>query len=79
MTEEGIVANDPVTGTRVLLGYDSVTRTVGPISKMFDSATNKWIALSGAAKAGIDFVDDAKVAVLQTFAAEKYLTVTLVK
>ena len=46
---------------------------------MFDSAGNKWIALSGAAKAGIDFVDDAKVATLQTFAAEKYLAVTPVK
>ena len=79
MTEGGIVADDPVTGTRVLLAYDPVAKTVGSIGKMFDSAGNKWIALSGAAKAGIDFVDGAKVATLQTFAAEKYLAVTLVK
>jgi hypothetical protein len=79
MTEEGIVADDPVTGTRVLLAYDPVAKTVGSIGKIFDTTGKKWIALSGAAKAGIDFVDDAKVAVLQTFAAQKYLTVTLVK
>jgi hypothetical protein len=79
MTEEGIVANDPVTGLRVLLGYDAATKAVGPISKIFDPAGNKWITLGNAAKAGIASVDEAKVAALQTFAAEKYLTVTVVK
>jgi hypothetical protein len=76
MTEEG---NDPVTGLRVLLGYDAATKAVGPISKIFDPAGNKWITLGNAAKAGIASVDEAKVAALQTFAAEKYLTVTVVK
>jgi hypothetical protein len=76
MTEGGIVANDPLTATRVLLSYDSATKTIG---KMFDPASKKWIALSDAAKAGIDFVDDVKVAVLQAFTAKQHLTVTLIK
>jgi hypothetical protein len=79
ITEGGIVADDPVTGTRVLLAYDPVAKTIGSIGKIFDSAGKKWIAPGDAAKAGIEFVDDAKLAPLQTFTAEKYLTVTLVK
>ncbi|QQO33647.1 hypothetical protein JJC00_34965 [Bradyrhizobium diazoefficiens] len=79
MTESGIVADDPVTGTSVLLAYDSAAKTVGPISKIFDFTHNKWIALSGAANAGIDFVDEAKIAALQTMKAEKYLTFAVVK
>jgi hypothetical protein len=79
ITEGGIVADDPVTGTRVLLAYDPVTKTIGSIGKIFDSAGNKWIARGDAGKAGIEFVDDAKLAALQTFETEKYLTVTLVK
>jgi len=79
ITEAGIVANDPVTGQRVLLGYDAAKKTVGPISRMFDPAANKWIALNDAATAGIGFVDAAKVEALKTFAADKYLTVTVVK
>jgi hypothetical protein len=51
MTEGGIVANDPLTGTSVLLSYDSATKTIGPIGKMFDPASKQWIALSDAAKA----------------------------
>jgi hypothetical protein len=63
----------------VLLRYDSATRTIGPISKVFDTANNKWLAPGDAAKAGIAFVSAASVATLQAFTAEKYLTVTLVK
>jgi hypothetical protein len=63
----------------VLRSYDSATKTIGRIGKMFDPASKKWIALSDAAKAGIDFVDDVKVAVLQAFTAKQYLTVTLIK
>ena len=69
------MADDPVTGTRVLLAYDPVTKTIGSIGKIFDTAGNRWIAPGDAAKAGIEFVDDAKLAALQTFTAEKYLWV----
>jgi hypothetical protein len=79
ITEDGIVADDPVTGLRVLLSYDSATRAIGPIGKVFDPASNKWIALGDAAKDGIAAIDDAKVTTLQAFAAAKYLTVALVK
>jgi len=79
ITEGGIVADDPVTGTRVLLAYDPVAKTIGSIGKILDSAGNKWIARGDAGNAGIEFVDDAKLAALQTFKTEKYLTVTLVK
>jgi filamentous hemagglutinin family protein len=79
ITEAGIVANDPVTGQRVLLGYDSAKKTVGPISRIFDPAANKWVALKDAATAGIGFVDAARAEALKTFAADKYLTITVAK
>jgi len=79
ITEAGIVADDPVTGQRVLLGYDAAKKTVGPISRIFDPAANKWVALKDAATAGIGFVDAAKAEALKTFAADKYLTVTVAK
>src|SRR5258708_16320379 len=78
-TEDGIVANDPVTGLRVLLAYSPETKAVGPINRILDPGGTKWIMLSDAAKASIASVDDAKVAALQTFAAEKYFAVTVVK
>jgi hypothetical protein len=78
ITEDGIVADDPVTGTRVLLSYDSATKAIGPIGKVFDAANGKWIALGDAGKAGMPSVDDTRVATLQAFTANKYLTVTLV-
>jgi hypothetical protein len=77
VTEDGIVADDPVTGTRVLLTYDSTTKAIGPIGKVFDATNNKWIDLGDAAKVGIAQVDDTRVAGLQAFTADKYLTVTL--
>jgi filamentous hemagglutinin family protein len=76
---QGIVANDPVTGMRVLLGYNAATKAIGAVSKIFDPAGNTWIALGDAAKAGIASVDPTKIAALQTFTAAKYLTVTQVK
>ena len=79
IAEDGIVADDPVTGLRVLLSYDSATMAIGPIGKVFDPASNKWIVLGDAAKAGIASIDDAKVMTLQAFVAAKYLTVALVK
>ena len=90
-TKDGIVANDPLTGMRVLLGYDDATKTVGAIGKILDFAGNRWVALGDAGKSddksdkksgdksGVASVDEAKIAALQKFVAEKYLTVTLVK
>jgi hypothetical protein len=78
-TEAGILANDPVSGLHVLLAYNPESKAVGPINRMLDPGTTKWIALSDAAGAGLAFVDAAKVAALQAFAAEKYLAVTLAK
>jgi hypothetical protein len=67
----------------VLLGYDFANKAVGPIGKIFDPGTNKWIALGDAVKAdikaGSGSVDETRVAALNGFAAEKYLTVVPVK
>ncbi len=78
-TEDGIVANDPLTGLRVLLGYDPATMTVGPISRIFDPGSSKWITFdaAAAAAAGIASIDAAKLATLKAFAAEKYLAVAV--
>lgn len=78
-TEDGIVANDPATGLRVLLGYNPETHAVGPISRILGPGGTKWMTLADAASAGLAFVDDAKIAALKTFAAEKYLAVILAK
>jgi hypothetical protein len=73
------VADDPVIGTRVLHAYDPVDMTIGSIGRIFDSAGKKWIAPVDVARADIEFVDDATLAVQRTFVALRYLTVILVK
>jgi hypothetical protein len=45
---QGIVANDPSTGRRVLLNYDSPMKTVGSIVGVFDFKTGTWIRLADA-------------------------------
>ena len=79
LTEARIVADDPVTGTRVLHAHDPVDMTIGSIGRIFDSAGKKWIDPVDVARADIEFVDDATLAVQRTFVALRYLTVILVK
>lgn len=48
LTEDGkgIVANDPITGARVVLSFDAATQTVGGVVSLFDTATNRFVALA---------------------------------
>ena len=42
---KGIVANDPLTGDKVVLAYDPATKTVGAVTGIVDAATGKVAAL----------------------------------
>jgi hypothetical protein len=46
MTDQGIVANDPGTGLRVLLSYHSDTKSLGSITSILDPKTGTWIKLA---------------------------------
>ena len=40
---KGIVANDPASGKQVVLNYDAATKTVGGVTSVFDTNSNKFV------------------------------------
>jgi len=74
----GIVANDPVTGWRVLLSYDPQTRTVGGVIGLYDPKRKGVLSLadvggltSDAGPMGLG------IAYLEGFVAKTYIAVTV--
>jgi hypothetical protein len=45
---KGIVANDPASGKQVVLGYDATTKTVGGVTGVFDTGSNKFVSFAEA-------------------------------
>jgi hypothetical protein len=40
---KGIVANDPASGKQIVLNYDAATKTVGGVTSVFDTNSNKFV------------------------------------
>jgi MBG domain (YGX type) len=79
---QGIVANDPITGQRVLLAYNAETRTVGGIGGVYDAQAKKWLGLGDADHAALErdlHIISADAARLSGFAAVNYIAVAAVK
>jgi hypothetical protein len=80
--EQGIVANDPITGQRVLLAYNAETRTIGGIGGIYDARAQKWLGLGDVDHAALErdlHVTSADAARLSGFAAVDYIAVAAVK
>jgi filamentous hemagglutinin family protein len=45
---KGIVANDPASGKQVVLNYDAATKTVGGVTSVFDTNSNKFVPFAEA-------------------------------
>jgi filamentous hemagglutinin family protein len=77
---KGIVANDPASGRQVILAYDSETRIVGGVTRVFDPKSNAWIAVADAEAvrtAGINDIAPGGVTALQSFVPTNYLAVVI--
>ncbi len=77
---KGIVANDPVTGRQVILGYDPESRTIGLVTSLYDPKTSSWIAVASADPIKLASESDVQatsVSSLQAFVPVGYLAVAI--
>jgi hypothetical protein len=76
MTGQGIVANDPGTGLRVLIDYSSETNALGAIVNVFDSKTGTWIRLADV-KPNDDGRAQAQLDQLAKWSADRFAAVSV--
>ncbi len=68
---DGIVANDPATGSQVILSYDPESKTIGGIQSVFDPKINGFVSVDAANAtkiAGDVDLPDGGLAALHSFA-----------
>jgi hypothetical protein len=70
---KGIVANDPGSGKQVVLNYDAATKTVGGVTSVFDTNSNKFVSFAEAS------VGTPALAGMQSFVPANFLAVTPTK
>jgi filamentous hemagglutinin family protein len=73
---KGIIANDPATGSQVVLAYDPATKTVGGVTGIVDPATRQIAPLGDTAPAGIA-IPAAAWNTLKAFSPASFFAVSL--
>jgi hypothetical protein len=73
---KGIICDDTMTGGLVELGYDSATKTIGGVIKLFDARSNLFVPLANASN-GIPAYDAPGLTGLQSFVPSTYYAVTV--
>jgi filamentous hemagglutinin family protein len=76
MSEDGIVANDPGTGLQVLLSYNSETKTLGSIARVFDSKTKTWTRLADV-KPNNKWQSQAQLDQLTAWSGDRFASVSI--
>jgi filamentous hemagglutinin family protein len=67
---KGIVANDPASSKQIVLNYDTATKTVGGVTSVFDTNSNKFVSFAEAS------MGTPALAGLQSFVPSTFLAVT---
>jgi len=76
----GVLANDAVSGRRVVLAYDPVARTLGPVTGVVDARTGAIIPIADAEAvklAGLDQFAPNGTSTLQSFVPQGYFAVSV--